>query len=265
MAGTTAGTLSNVSVTATAIANTQSAPTGGTTPYTYAWYRSTVTGFTPGGGNAIGTPGTNPAITDTGLTPGTQYYYKSIITDSAATPTSATASQLAVATVAASPNPNQFTQSNFLGTLDLAFNPGVLSVQFDPVSGTGTITGGMALKWATTSTGGAPRVLISTAQADVVAGFAIYNFKDQSFSPGQYLEMAIADSVIYLYATAAMNRGTNVVSLPAAVAGGCNGGVQAVTGSSGFPIVGYLLDVASANGQLVRVMLTINPAGYAVD
>lgn len=260
---TTAGTLSNVSVTSNSIVNTQSVATGGTTPYTYAYYRSTVSGFTPGSGNAIGTASTNPLITDSGLTPGTQYYYRSIITDSNATPTSATATQLAVATVASSPNPNQFAQSTFLGVLDLQFNPSTLSVQFDP-AGTGSASGGTAMKWSTVAGPSAPKVVPSTLQADVIAGFAVYNFKDQAYTPGEYLEMAVSGNVIYLYATAAINRGVNVVSIPAAVAGGCNGGVQAVTGSSGFPIVGYMLDTA-VSGALARVMLTINPAAYAVD
>jgi hypothetical protein len=253
MAGTTAGTLSNVSALSNQIVNTQSVATGGTTPYTYAYYRSTVSGFTPGVGNAIGTPGTNPLITDSGLTPGTQYYYKSIITDSNATPSLATATQLAVATIAASPNPNQFAQGTFLGMIDLSFNPSTLSVQFDP-AGTGSIVGGSALKWSTVAGPSAPKVLLSTAQADVIAGFAIYNFKDQSYSPGEYLEMAVSGNAIYLYATAAINRGTELVSIPAAVAGGCSGGVAAVTGSSGFPVMGYALDTA-VSGALFRVML----------
>lgn len=56
---------------------------GGTAPYAYQWYRSTTPGFTPGGGNIVG-GATNQTLNDTGLTDGTTYYYKNVVTDNIA-------------------------------------------------------------------------------------------------------------------------------------------------------------------------------------
>lgn len=57
--------------------------TGGTAPYTYQWYRSTSSGFVPGGGNIVG-GATSRTLNDTGLSNGTTYYYKNVVTDNAA-------------------------------------------------------------------------------------------------------------------------------------------------------------------------------------
>ena len=78
----------------------------------------------------------------------------------------------------------------------------------------------------------------------------------------------MAGNVIYLQAVAAINRGQFVTSAPSGIALGAVGGVVAVTGSSGFPIVGYALDtVAPSIGtmSLVRIMLSTPAASYAID
>jgi hypothetical protein len=76
------GTASTVSVGNT-IATVQVAnATGGTPPYSYQWYRSTTSGFTPGGGNIVA-GATNQTLNDTGLTNGLTYFYVNVVTDSA--------------------------------------------------------------------------------------------------------------------------------------------------------------------------------------
>lgn len=85
---------SNVSVTATTISLTATAATGGTSPYTYQWYRATTSGFTPGGGNILSGK-TTLSISDTTGSPGTNYYYKIVGTDSAAA--TATSNQVGAA------------------------------------------------------------------------------------------------------------------------------------------------------------------------
>lgn len=252
----TAGALSQVSVAPQQAVLVSAVATMGTSPYTYQWYRSTATGFSPGGGNIL-TGKTSLSLTDTGLTPGTIYYYKVVATDSAGTPATANSSQLVVTTTALLPVPNQFAQAPFLGMTDLRLNYNTIAVQFDP-SGSGTLVGGQAVKWVTTAHG-TPLVAPSLAQADIVAGFVNFNIKDISYAPGEYLEISMAGNVIYLVATAAVNRGSKLCSIPAAVAGGCNGGVVSTTGSSGFPIIGYALDTA-VSGALFRVMLQ-TPSG----
>lgn len=253
----TAGALSQVSVTDVGDVLSSAVAVSGTTPYTYQWYRSTASsGYAAGTANILSGK-TSLSLTDTGLTPGTIYYYKVIATDSNGTPVTATASALTVTTLASSPNPNQFTELAFLGMVDARFSYNTLPVQFDP-AGSGTLVGGCAVKWSTVANG-VPMVVPSTAQADVVAGFVNYNIKDVSYSAGELLEISMEGNVMYLYATAAINRGSKLVSIPASVAGGCNGGVAATTGSSGFPIVGYAVDTA-ASGALFRVALQ-TPSG----
>jgi lysophospholipase L1-like esterase len=58
----------------TTLTLTAPAATGGTGSYTYAWYRSTTSNFTPGGGTLI-SGATALVLNDTGLSPATVYYY----------------------------------------------------------------------------------------------------------------------------------------------------------------------------------------------
>jgi hypothetical protein len=89
------GTLSIGSVGTTTATVIDSGASGGTSPYSYQWYRSTTSGFTPGGGNAV-SGATSTTLNDTGLSPSTTYYYVNIVTDSASN--TATSSQLTMTT-----------------------------------------------------------------------------------------------------------------------------------------------------------------------
>lgn len=93
----TAGSLSQVSVGASTDSLAATAAVGGTTPYSYQWYRSTVSGFTPGPSNSV-SGATALTLNDVNLVPGTQYYYSMVVIDSAGTPASATYAQLPVLT-----------------------------------------------------------------------------------------------------------------------------------------------------------------------
>ena len=254
----TAGALSKVSVTSSTASLLSAVATSGTSPYTYQWYRDTsASTFTPGAGNLI-SGATNLTLADSGLVAGVTYFYKVVVTDAASA--TATSAALTVALPLASLSQNQFALVPFLGMTDLKFNANTLSVMFDP-TGSGSLVAGQAVKFTTTA-GGVPQVVPSTLQADKVAGFVNYDIKSQSFSAGDKLEISMAGNVMFLMATAAINRGSQVCSIPSAVAGGTIGGLVAATGSSGFPKVGFALDTAVA-GQLVRVHLS-TPA-FTVD
>lgn len=98
------GTASGSGTGSTTASVSVTAATGGTSPYTYQWYRSTSSGFTPGGGNIV-SGATSLTLNDTGLSPSTTYYYKVISTDNvAATVTSA---QVTVTTSAAAATRNR--------------------------------------------------------------------------------------------------------------------------------------------------------------
>jgi hypothetical protein len=263
------GSITLVSVGSTTANLLAPAATGGSAPVTYQWYRSTTSGFTPGSLTLL-TGDTSLSLSDSGLTPGTVYYYEIVATDAAAA--KASSNQLTVTSTASSPNPNQFTLAPYLGMLDLRFNGDTISVQFDP-AGSGTLVGGQAVKFSTVSTqgtgasgglNGIPLVVPSTSTADDVAGMVNYDIKSAVFKPGDRMEISLAGNVMYLYAALPVNRGQFVTSLPSSVAGGCNGGVVPVTGSSGLLIVGYSLDTA-AIGTLTRIMLQTPAAPYAID
>ena len=249
----TVGNITQVSVTSVSDSLQITATTGTGSPWTYQWYRSTVSGFAAGTGNLL-SGATALTLNDSSLTPGTIYYYKVVSTEVGGT--AATATQLTVTTLAPSLSPNQFAETAFLGMTDLRFNSNTIEVMFDP-AGSGTIVPGQALKWSTASGPAAPMVVPSLLAGDVIAGFANYNIKDASWSPGNRLQMSATGNVIYLYAAMAVNRGQQVTSLPAGVYGGCNGGVQPVLGNA-QPVVGTAMDTAVI-GALVRVQLSLIP------
>lgn len=244
---TTAGALSQVSVGSDKASLLSAAATGGTGPYTYQWYRSTTTGFTPGGGNIIA-GATSLSLSDTGLIPNTNYFYKVIATDSGAV--AGTSAQLAVSTTAASLSPNAFAQSPILGMIDMRFGYDTVSVQIDAAQAT-ALFAGQAVK-VVDSIDGVPKVVGCSANSDEVFGFLNFDIKSVNFVAGQAAEISMAGNYMYLYATGAIARGTQVQLDVSTV-----GGVAAKVGSSGADSVGWAFDKAAAAGALIRVRLNV--------
>lgn len=244
--GFTAGALSLVSKTDTKATVSSAVAVSGTTPYSYQWYRSTTSGFSPGGGNIL-TGKTSLLLQDSGLIPNTIYYYKVVATDSAATPLTATSSQLAVTTDSQTQSQNAFTETSIRGMLDLKFNANTVSVQID-ASETGTLYAGSPVKMYD-SAGGVPKVVACSADTDEVLGFINYDIKSRSFVAGDLCEISMSGNVMYLYATGAIARGVQVCLDLA------NNGIEAVGGSGGEDIVGWAYDKASAQGDLIRVFI----------
>lgn len=242
-----AGTLSLIQVGATTNQLSSTNATGGTGPYTVQWYRSTTTGFSPGGGNII-TGATSLTFNDSGLIPNTPYYYKVIYTDTGFSNDTVTSSQLTVTTTSPTQNINSFAQAPFLGMLDLKVGPtNVVAMQIDTTQATALYAG--AAVNVVNNGNGIPTVIASTADTDSVAGFIVYDIKSASYIAGNRCEVAMKDTCMYLYATTAITRFAQVVldlTSP--------GSVQAATGSD--TIVGYAYDQATAYGQLIRVILT---------
>lgn len=244
----TAGALSIQSVSSTSASLVSAVATSGTAPYSYQWYRSTSSGFSPGSGNII-SGATNLSLTDTGLIPGTTYFYKVVVTDSAGSPATATSAQLQVVTLAPAQNPNQFSQAPYLGMIDMRFPYNSVAVEID-ASQVGAITAGCAVKLVD-SAGGVPKVVACSAASDEVFGFINYDIKTVAFSAGMPCEVSMSGNVMYLYATEAVSRGAQVVLSTPTV-----GGVKpSSSGSSGDNICGWAYDKASAGGQLIRVFL----------
>lgn len=243
----TAGTLSLSSKTSTTANLAATAATGGVGANSYQWYRSQTSGFTPGGGNII-SGATALTLADSGLVPGTQYYYKVVATDEDSPPETVEYTQLSVVTDAPVVNPNQFNQVPYLGMIDMRFPYNTVSVLID-ASQSSALYAGAAVKMVD-SAGGVPKVVGCTADTDEVLGFINYDIKTVSYTAGVPAEISMAGNVMYLYATAAIARGIQV-----ALALSTNGGVQPATGATSDRIVGWAYDKATLPGELIRVFL----------
>lgn len=240
---TTAGLLTQVSVTSTTANLSSAVATGGTAPYTYQWYRSTTSSFSPGAGNIIA-GATSLTLADTGLIPNTLYYYKVVATDSGSV--AGTSAQLAVTTAAPVLNPNQFAQTPYVGTIDMRFDYDTISVMIDASQAT-ALYAGSAVKMVD-SADGVPKVVSCSANTDEVLGFINFDIKTVQFLAGAAAEISMSGNVIYLYATAAVARGAQLM-----VDLATQGGVITATGGGKF--IGWAFDKATAAGQLIRVKL----------
>lgn len=244
----TAGSLSQVSVGPTTASLLSAVATGGVGPYTYQWYRSTTQGFSPGVGNII-SGATSLTLNDTGLTPGTLYYYVVKVTDTGDSNLTDDSTELAVTTSAPELSQNQFQMSSYLGVVDQAYNFNTSAVDIDVTQAT-TLYTGAAVKMYDRA-GGAPKVVGCAADSDNVLGFINYDIKNPSYIAGSRAQISKAGNVIYLYATGAIARGAQV-SLDLTT----NGGVRSAAGNTGDCIVGWAYDKATAAGELIRVFLT---------
>jgi hypothetical protein len=258
-------TSSNITGTSVSLATTGGA--GGTGPYTYQWYQSTTSGFSAGPSNLV-SGATGLTLNASNLLLGVEYYYKVIVTDTGNSNATATSSQLGVQLLtqaSASPSQNAFAPTINLGALDQAINPNTQAVIFDP-GASGTLVAGQAVVVSTTtsSIGTVPMVKPSTAAADVVLGFVAYDFKTAVYNPGDRLQIAAWGNVIYLTSLAAITQGTFLTSTPSGVTNGGVGVVTAITGSSGFPIIGYA-HTSIAAGTYGRVFLNTPANPINVD
>ena len=245
-----AGALSKTLIGQTTALLSSAAATGGTGPYTYQWYRSTSSGFSPGAGTLLSGQ-TALTLADSGLIGGTTYYYVVVATDTGNSNVTANSSQLTVVTEP-SLSQNQFAQQPIVGIVDMAVGPtNVIAAQVD-VSVSTQIYPGQVVKIVANTTGGIPKVAPVAANSDAAIGFARFNIKDLQYIAGQNLEVAMWGTVVWCYATGAITQFARVCLDVSYV-----GGVQA-TGNSAT-VMGWAFDGASAAG-LIRVMLLPNGA-----
>lgn len=240
----TAGVITLSSAGANTLQLSATAASGGTGPYTQQWYRSTTTGFSPGGGNILSGQ-TALTLSDSGLIPNTVYFYKVVYTDTGNSNATVTATQLSATTTPASQNPNSFAQSPTVGMIDMRFDYDTVSVQID-VSQATPLYAGSPVKMVD-SADGIPKVIGCSANSDTCLGFINYDIKTIAFVAGSTAEISMAGNVVFLYATTAISRGTQV-QLDI-----LNNGVAEKTGSSGAAIVGWAYGKATNPGDLIRV------------
>lgn len=254
-----AGALSKVLIGQTTAVLSSAVATGGSSPYTYQWYKSTTTGFTPGAGNII-SGATSLSLNDSGNQPGSTVFYVVVVTDTGNANVTVNSSQLTVLQQPAQ-NQNQFQMSTIVGLVDLRVGPtNVVAAMVDvsivnSAAPYNVIQAGQGVKIVANTSGGVLKVLPIQSKSDPCIGFVVYNIKDiqytvGSFSAGASLEIAMWGSVIWLFATGAITQMAQVCLDPTYV-----GGVQA-TGATAT-LVGQAYDGASAAGP-IRVMLIPN-------
>ena len=243
----TAGIISLISTGSNSAKLSTTSASGGTPPYIQQWYRDTSgTGFTPGPSNIL-TSQTDLILNDTNLIPNTQYFYKVVYTDD----TSSTVESIAltVTTLPASQGMNQFSMQAILGEMDLQNGSGnVVSSQIDASQLT-PLYPGQPIKFVNSPYGIPTMIAAGTSMPN---GYITYDQKSPNFPAGSRCEIARKNDCIWLYSTAAINRGSMVVLDPAIASG-----VKEATGSTNLPIIGEAFDQATAGGQLLRVVLNV--------
>lgn len=139
---------------------------------------------------------------------------------------------------------NQFNQTNEKGALDLAINQNLFDCRIDPAS-VATITAGAPLKIVDVA-GERIVVDLATLAADDIFGFMPLEIIRNEFAAGKPIRVAINLSVMVMEASAAITRGADLEIVPT--------GVKVATNAGGTSI-GRALDKATADGDLIRVLI----------
>lgn len=147
-------------------------------------------------------------------------------------------------------NINQFKQGKAVGDIALGFFGGesVISVRYNP-SGTGDLVAGETVRLVdlgSSDLAGVPIIDKRATDLQAIFGVVKRSLKQAKFEPGDFVEVAINDTVMYLKAAGALNRGVKVSGVAATP-----GSIQAI-GTKAY--LGYTLDKAGS-GDIVRVML----------
>lgn len=144
---------------------------------------------------------------------------------------------------------NQFKQSPVKGQLDLRLNIQTLGVQVGP-DFVGSLTPGQAVKIVDSPAGGVPKVTACTVDEDDVYGFVNYDPRTNSYGANDYLSISFfKGNVMYMEADAALGRNVEVMIVVT--------GSKVTTATSTNRIVGRTIDKASAQGDLIRVLINL--------
>lgn len=148
--------------------------------------------------------------------------------------------------------PNQRLQNTEQGQVDLLINPAIISGQIAAAE-TASLVPGSPIKLSDVA-GAVPQFLLATADTDVIFGYIVRNIKDITLSARDICEVAYDGSVMYMTAGAAIARGARVEADVSAI--------KVITAANVNPIAGLALDKASADGDLIRVLI-LTPAASA--
>ncbi|RTL04663.1 hypothetical protein EKK58_10155 [Candidatus Dependentiae bacterium] len=143
---------------------------------------------------------------------------------------------------------NQFGLTNELGAA-MNVNPSTISVKiskdFAGLAADGTaIYTGYALKFVASEASDMP-VMTEAASADQADAVVLFNAKKAAYEANDIVEVALVGSIVTMQAGTAMNR-RQLVSW-----NNVSHKIQATTTN----YLGYTLDIASATGDIVRVLI----------
>lgn len=109
-----------------------------------------------------------------------------------------------------SQNLNQFKQTPMVGQLDWTVNNNVVPCRILATSSGGALlVAGNAVKLVD-SAGPVPIVDLVTGVTDTPWGVLVHNMKGDTFLAGQYVDVALQGSTIYLQTSAAIARGAKI-------------------------------------------------------
>lgn len=140
---------------------------------------------------------------------------------------------------------NQFGQLPLQGQIDQLLSPNTIPCVVD-LSQSGQLVAGQAVKLVD-NLGGPPKIIGCTADTDVVFGYINYSTKTSAYNPGDACQVSISWNVMYMTASAAIARGAPIKPVIS--------GQKIVTAAAGNLVSGYAFDKATANGDLIRVLI----------
>lgn len=141
---------------------------------------------------------------------------------------------------------NQFRPSTEKGILDLAANTNIIKCHVDPSSASTTISGATPVKLISGTGDRSIIVDVLAALTDEVFGFVIYNAVDNNPQANDKVNVAIDNSIMYMEAGAAIDRGATVEVAASN---------KIITSAGTNTKIGIALDAALADGDLVRVLI----------
>jgi hypothetical protein len=148
-------------------------------------------------------------------------------------------------------NLNQFKQTPVIGQPDWTVNQNIVPVRIDPAYvGALPLVAGQAFKLLD-SAGPVPVVTPVTAATDTAWGVAVHSMKRDTFAAGEYIDLALVGSTLYMQASAAIARGAKVQIDPTGPT------VATLTNLATNASLGYTVDKPSAAGSMCRVY--VNP------
>lgn len=146
-------------------------------------------------------------------------------------------------------NPNMFAMETVQGQLDLSLISSVITCEVS-ASQAVALVAGQAVKLED-SAGGLPKVLALAGNTDPSFGVVLRNLKDMDYPANARVEVALASSTVYMTAGAAIARGAKVEFV--------NASKKVITAAGVNPVLGFALDKASNDGDLIRVYI-LTPA-----